>query len=205
MAPIVTPVNKCFLREWNNATSQDPTVGPCLGSQRGPRGMGVFLCAKNPCRLQSVSVNPTNNEGLRATRFEYRSTSLITSRPPLQDHHSALGIAHLKGPMGAQFLVSEVAFREEGRGGVALEKVHGHSRCTSLFQTQSSKFLPWEPFSPEAGPSRTRSSKTWIPSHLHCTAGSSRSFTAIRKDAGLCCGSRLRKGEVLPMLGAFKT
>ena len=26
--------------------------------------------------------------------------------------------------------------------------------------------------------------------------GSSRSFTAIRKDAGLCCGSRLRKGEV---------
>ena len=27
-------------------------------------------------------------------------------------------------------------------------------------------------------------------------SGSSRSFTAIRKDAGLCCGSRLRKGEV---------
>ena len=32
-------------------------------------------------------------------------------------------------------------------------------------------------------------------SHLHCTAGSSRSFTAIRKDAGLCCGSRLREGR----------
>ena len=33
-------------------------------------------------------------------------------------------------------------------------------------------------------------------SHLHCTAGSLRSFTAIRKDAGLYCGPRLRKGEV---------
>jgi hypothetical protein len=29
---------------------------------------------------------------------------------------------------------------------------------------------------------------------LHCTAGSSRSFTAIRKDAGLYCGSRLLEG-----------
>ena len=33
------------------------------------------------------------------------------------------------------------------------------------------------------------------------TAGSSRSFTAIRKDAGLCCGSRLRKGEVFAYVG----
>ena len=32
-------------------------------------------------------------------------------------------------------------------------------------------------------------------SHLHCTAGSSRSFTALRKDGGLCCGSRLREGR----------
>ena len=32
-------------------------------------------------------------------------------------------------------------------------------------------------------------------------AGSSRSFTAIRKDAGLCCGSRLRKGEVFAYVG----
>ena len=39
------------------------------------------------------------------------------------------------------------------------------------------------------------------PSALHCTAGSSRSFTAIRKDAGLCCGSRLRKGEVFAYVG----
>jgi hypothetical protein len=31
---------------------------------------------------------------------------------------------------------------------------------------------------------------------LHRTAGSSRSITAIRKNAGLCCGSRLRSGEV---------
>ena len=38
-------------------------------------------------------------------------------------------------------------------------------------------------------------------SHLHCTARSSRSFTAIRKDAGLCCGSRLRKGEVFAYVG----
>jgi len=33
-------------------------------------------------------------------------------------------------------------------------------------------------------------------SYLHCTAGSSRSFAATRKDAGLYCGSRLRSGEV---------
>ena len=38
-------------------------------------------------------------------------------------------------------------------------------------------------------------------SHPHCTAGSSRSFTAIRGDAGLCCGSRLRKGEVFAYVG----
>ena len=38
-------------------------------------------------------------------------------------------------------------------------------------------------------------------SHLDCTAGSSRSFTAIRKDAGLCSGSRLRKGEVFAYVG----
>ena len=41
-------------------------------------------------------------------------------------------------------------------------------------------------------------------SHLHCTAASSRSFTAIlaiRKDAGICCGSRLRKGEVFAYVG----
>ena len=36
---------------------------------------------------------------------------------------------------------------------------------------------------------------------LHCTAGSSRSFTAIRKDAGLCCGPRLRKGKVFAYAG----
>ena len=29
----------------------------------------------------------------------------------------------------------------------------------------------------------------------HCTAGSSRSFTALRKEAGLCCGSRLLEGR----------
>ena len=29
----------------------------------------------------------------------------------------------------------------------------------------------------------------------------SRSFTAIRKDAGLCCGSRLRSGEVFAYVG----
>ena len=34
-----------------------------------------------------------------------------------------------------------------------------------------------------------------LPNLLHCTAGSSRSFTAIRNDAGLCCGSRLREGR----------
>ena len=33
------------------------------------------------------------------------------------------------------------------------------------------------------------------PPSLHCIAGSSRSFTALRKDAGLCCGSRLLEGR----------
>ena len=32
-------------------------------------------------------------------------------------------------------------------------------------------------------------------------AGSSRSFTVIRKDAGLYCGPRLRKGEVFAYVG----
>ena len=44
-------------------------------------------------------------------------------------------------------------------------------------------------------------SSVYAASHLHCTAGSSRSFTAIRKEAGLCCGSRLRKGEVFAYVG----
>ena len=38
-------------------------------------------------------------------------------------------------------------------------------------------------------------------SHLHCTAGSSRSSTALRKGARLCCGPRLRKGEVFAYVG----
>ena len=38
-------------------------------------------------------------------------------------------------------------------------------------------------------------------SHLHCTAGSSSSFTAIRKNAGLFCGSRLRSVEVFAYVG----
>ena len=43
--------------------------------------------------------------------------------------------------------------------------------------------------------------ETLTASHLLFTAGSSRSFTATRKDAGLCCGSRLRKGEVFAYVG----
>ena len=38
--------------------------------------------------------------------------------------------------------------------------------------------------------------QTLAASRLHWRAGSSRSFTAIRKNAGLFCGSSLRKGEV---------
>ena len=41
-------------------------------------------------------------------------------------------------------------------------------------------------------------------SHLHCTAGSSKSFTAIRKDAGLCCRSRLRSAEVCAYVGSIQ-
>ena len=37
----------------------------------------------------------------------------------------------------------------------------------------------------------------------HCTAGSSRSFTAIHKDAGLYCGSRLQSGEVFAYVGSI--
>ena len=37
--------------------------------------------------------------------------------------------------------------------------------------------------------------ETLTASHLQCTAGSSRSFTALRKDAGLCCGSPLLEGR----------
>ena len=44
--------------------------------------------------------------------------------------------------------------------------------------------------------SKPKGPKGLTASHLHCPAGSSRSFTAIRKDAGLYCGPRLRKGEV---------
>ena len=48
---------------------------------------------------------------------------------------------------------------------------------------------------------RVDGSGTKTSNHLHCTAGSSRSFTAIRKDAGLYCRSRLRKGEVFAYVG----
>jgi len=66
---------------------------------------------------------------------------------------------------------------------------------------------------PKCGPNPSRYGRCWeelkpigpkgllTASHLHCTAGSSRSFTAIRKDAGLYCGSRLRKGEVFAYVG----
>ena len=47
-------------------------------------------------------------------------------------------------------------------------------------------------------------SETLTASHLHCRAGSSRSFAAIRKDAGLCCGSRLRNGEVFAYVGSIQ-
>ena len=36
-------------------------------------------------------------------------------------------------------------------------------------------------------------------------AGSSRSFTALRKDARLCCGSRLRKGQVFAYVGSIQS
>ena len=32
-----------------NAPPQDPTVGLCLGSQGGPRGLGFLLWARYPC------------------------------------------------------------------------------------------------------------------------------------------------------------
>ena len=46
--------------------------------------------------------------------------------------------------------------------------------------------------------------QTLTANHLHCTAGSSKSFTAIRKDAGLYCGPRLRKGEVFAYVGSIQ-
>ena len=47
----------------------------------------------------------------------------------------------------------------------------------------------------------SRSLSPPLPARCRCTAGSLRSFTAIKKDAGLCCGSRLRKGEVFAYIG----
>ena len=41
-------------------------------------------------------------------------------------------------------------------------------------------------------------------SPLHWRAGSSRSSAAIRKHAGLSCGSFLRKGEVLAYVGSIQ-
>jgi len=39
---------------------------------------------------------------------------------------------------------------------------------------------------------------------LHCKAGSSRSFAAIRKEAGLFCGSFLRNGEAFAYVGRIQ-
>ena len=38
-------------RSKENAPPQDPTEGLCLGSQWGPKGMGVLLWARYPCTL----------------------------------------------------------------------------------------------------------------------------------------------------------
>jgi hypothetical protein len=43
-----------------------------------------------------------------------------------------------------------------------------------------------------------------LESNKEGTAGSSRSFTAIRKDAGLYCGSRLRSGEVFAYVDSIQ-
>ena len=42
-----------------NAPPWDPTVGLCLGSWGGPRGVGGFLCAKYPCRELGIYPFPT--------------------------------------------------------------------------------------------------------------------------------------------------
>ena len=36
-------------RLYENALPEDPTVGPCIGSWGGPRGVGVFLCEALLC------------------------------------------------------------------------------------------------------------------------------------------------------------
>ena len=65
-----------------NATPQDPTVGMCLGSHEGPRGVGVFLSARFPCtfyadltdvRAIGLALEPLNR---------YRGTSSIRNSPP---------------------------------------------------------------------------------------------------------------------------
>ena len=40
-------------RSFKTAAPYDPTVGPCLGLYVGPRGVGVFLSARHPCRTYS--------------------------------------------------------------------------------------------------------------------------------------------------------
>ena len=58
----------------------------------------------------------------------YRVTSLTRNCPPPSDHHRALGIAPLQGPMGGRFLMSEVQFAVGVEGQGCLSVCGGLSR-----------------------------------------------------------------------------
>ena len=89
---------------------------------------------------------------------------------PLEDHT----LAHRREPSALEGWILEIPC-------FSADLFHGSTRCWPMLEHSKRK-----------GP---KGLEPLTASHLHCTAGSSRSFTAIRKDAGLCCGSRLREGQ----------
>ena len=64
-----------------NAPPLDPTVGLCLGSCRGPRGVGVFLWARYPCTLTTRCTKSPPRLAFR--KSAYRGTSLIRNTLPV--------------------------------------------------------------------------------------------------------------------------
>ena len=70
----------------------EPTVGLCLGSKGGPRGVGVFLWARYPCRTlvgSKIELRYTPSWEVRCLMIEVRrvarSVGTFTPTRPLED------------------------------------------------------------------------------------------------------------------------
>ena len=77
--------------------------------RRGHLRRGVLL--QGPTGLHGYLAHKKPHPPLRTLPYEhraYRGTSLIRNRTPPYEHHRALGMVLLQGPMGALFLLSEV-------------------------------------------------------------------------------------------------